>query len=136
MKLNMMILFALLALLGSAAAAADPSDVLGAYDKVSQALVADNLDAAQKAGSELAAKADANSELAKHAGELAKSTSLDTAREHFKAVSQEAIKLAADKQDYHVMTCPMAKADWLQKDTKVANPYMGAKMPGCGSVKK
>ncbi|MCG3178220.1 MAG: hypothetical protein BIFFINMI_00545 [Phycisphaerae bacterium] len=30
--------------------------------------------------------------------------------------------------------CPMTKADWLQTDTSVANPYYGQEMLTCGSV--
>ena len=45
--------------------------------------------------------------------------------------------MAEGVEGQHVFTCPMAKADWLQTDSKqVSNPYMGKKMPTCGSLKK
>jgi hypothetical protein len=137
MKLYIRIAAAILGALGIVAFAAENAAVLDAYEKVSQALVADDLAGAQKAAADLAGKAEANSPLAKHASELSKSDSLQSARDHFKAVSQEAIKLAEDQTGWNVMTCPMIKGgDWLQKSDQVANPYMGQKMRGCGALKK
>jgi hypothetical protein len=69
--------------------------------------------------------------------EWAKSDSLEKAREHFKAISEECIKMMKGVEGQYVFTCPMAKADWLQTDSKqVSNPYMGKKMPTCGEIKK
>jgi hypothetical protein len=112
---------------------------LKAYHQVHDALAKDDLAAAKKAASELAEKAGPAKcpSTAKHAAELAKSDSLESAREHFKPISEECIKLAAGVDGQYVFTCPMAKADWLQTDSKVvSNPYMGKKMPTCGSLKK
>ena len=111
--------------------------VLDVYTAVSSALAADNLDAAQKAAAELAEVAkDDQPELAKEAGAIAQSDSLETAREKFKPLSDDAVKLAQGKAGYFVMTCPMAKGDWVQKDMEVANPYYGASMLRCGGLKK
>lgn len=44
-------------------------------------------------------------------------------------------KLTTGKAGYYVFTCPMAKAEWVQKTKDVQNPYMGKEMPGCGSIK-
>ncbi len=117
------------------AQAADP--VLDPYVAVSTALAKDDLPAAKTAADTLAeaAKTAGNAALATHASQLAASDSLATAREHFKAASEEAVKLAADKEGYCVFTCPMAKAEWVQTTKDVQNPYMGSAMPGCGSVK-
>ena len=62
---------------------------------------------------------------------------MDAAREHFKPISEESIKMAKDVKGLYVFHCPMAKADWLQtaKDD-VVNPYMSKKMLRCGSLKK
>ena len=111
---------------------------LKAYHKVHEQLAKDDLSGAQKAATDLAEKANAakGQSLAKHAREIAKSTSLETAREHFKAVSEECIKMAEGVEGQHVFHCPMVKADWLQTDMKVSNPYMGKKMPECGAIKK
>ena len=112
---------------------------LKAYHQVHDALANDDLAGAQKSASELAEKATPAKcpSTAKHAAELAKSDSLESAREHFKAISEECIKMAAGIDGQYVFNCPMVKADWLQTDSKqVANPYMGKKMPTCGELKK
>lgn len=112
---------------------------LKAYHQVHDALAKDDLAAAKKAAGDLAEKAGPAKcpSTAKHADELAKCTSLESAREHFKPISQECIKMAAGIDGQYVFTCPMVKAEWLQTDSKtVSNPYMGKKMPTCGSLKK
>ena len=112
---------------------------LKAYHEVRDALVRDDLPAAKKSASDLAGKATEAKcpTTPKHAEELAKSDSLEKAREHFKAISTECIKMMAGVDGQYVFTCSMAKADWLQSDSKqVANPYMGKKMPTCGEIKK
>jgi hypothetical protein len=117
--------------------AATSNPVLDDYVVIAEALAKDDLTAAKKAATTLseAASAEKLTSLADHAAEIASSDSLDTAREHFKVASGEAEKLAADLDGYYVFTCPMAKADWVQKTTKVQNPYMGPDMSGCGSLK-
>jgi hypothetical protein len=137
MKLITTISAGILGLLGLVAFAAEGAAVLGSYEKVAQALVADDLSAAQKAANDLAGKAEPASALSKHAAELSKSNSLQAARDHFKAVSGEAVSLAKGQEGWNVMSCPMVKSgDWVQRGDKVANPYMGQKMPGCGGLKK
>ena len=44
--------------------------------------------------------------------------------------------MVAGQPGYHVFYCPMAKKDWVQQTTKVANPYMGKDMLTCGVEKK
>jgi hypothetical protein len=51
-------------------------------------------------------------------------------------ISDEAIKLTQGQPGLFVMTCPMARADWVQTDKKVRNPYMGKVMLECGGLKK
>lgn len=112
---------------------------LKAYHQVHEELAKDDLAGAKRAAGELAEKAtEAKSDsIAKHARELANSDSVESARAHFKGISEECIKMAAGLDGQHVFTCPMAKADWLQTDSKkVSNPYMGKKMPTCGALKK
>jgi hypothetical protein len=112
---------------------------LNAYHKVHEALVRDDLAGAKKGATDLAVKAKAtnNQSIAEHADVLAKSDSLDAAREHFRAISDECIKMAANVEGQYVFNCPMVKADWLQTSkAKVENPYMGKKMLTCGQLKK
>lgn len=118
--------------------AKEDNTVLDAYLKVSQALAADDLNGAKSAATDLAAKAKTggNEALVKHASELAKSDSIENARDHFQMASAEATKLAEGKSGYYLMTCPMAKADWVQSSQKVSNPYLGKSMPTCGALKE
>lgn len=99
---------------------------LAAYDQVRHALVADDLAGAKTAAVDLGASGTA----------VANSTSLDEARSAFTKVSTEAEKLAAGQAGYYVMHCPMKKADWVQTNSKVENPYGGKEMLSCGEVKK
>ena len=99
---------------------------LSAYDKVHQALVADDL-AGAKTGA---------ANLGPSGSELAKSKSLEEARAAFVRPSEEAAKLAAGQPGYYVMHCPMKNKDWVQISDKVANPYGGPGMTSCGEIKK
>lgn len=137
MKKILTILTLTVASLGLASISQAADAVLDSYVVVSNALVKDDLPAAKKAASGLAetAKAGNQATLADHAEEIVSSDSLDAARRHFKIASEEAVKLATGKDGYYVFTCPMAKAEWVQKTKEVQNPYMGREMPGCGSLK-
>jgi uncharacterized iron-regulated protein len=99
---------------------------LANYEKVHQALVADDLATAKKAAADLGSPGS----------DLAKSETLDQARAAFEKLSAEAAKLAAGQGGYYVMHCPMKNKDWVQTSDKVANPYGGKEMLGCGEVKK
>jgi hypothetical protein len=99
---------------------------LAGYDKVHQALVADDLAGAKKAARELGAAGD----------QLSKSNSLADARSAFGKLSGQAEKLAAGQSGYYVMHCPMKNADRVQTSAKVENPYGGKEMLTCGEVKK
>ena len=62
---------------------------------------------------------------------------IDTLRSRFgdlaplvvEAIEKFGMKPAAPAYLFH---CPMAKADWLQKDKTTANPFYGKSMPECG----
>jgi Cu(I)/Ag(I) efflux system membrane fusion protein len=61
-------------------------------------------------------------------------------RKDFKGLSDVMITYVSQHKA-HIKTlpykiyCPMADANWLQKDPKVTNPYYGASMLTCGKVK-
>ncbi len=118
--------------------AAESGDLLKAYEAVSTALANDDLAAAKTAATCLAeqAKSSGNETIATHASEVAKSDSLEAAREHFKAMGDEAANLAKGSGKYHVVNCPMAKVNWVQSGDKIMNPYLGKKMQQCGSMIK
>jgi hypothetical protein len=139
--------FGLLA--GPGAQAADypalPGPVKSVYDhylKIQAALagdsltgVAENADAITKAvqGDAKILPADVGAQ----AAALAKAKDLKTARAAFKPLSDALIKYLADhkaKDAYVQVYCPMAKANWLQADKNVANPYLGKSMPDCGEI--
>ena len=99
---------------------------LTAYGKVHDALAADDLAGAKKAGTDL----DPDGV------DLSKSKSLDEARAAFGKLSDKAGKLAAGQSGYYVAHCPMKNKDWVQTSTTIANPYGGKEMISCGEIKK
>lgn len=105
---------------------------LDQYVAISTALAQNDLGAARTAATKLSQE---TGPLAIAASGVAKAESLDAARASFRTLSSEAERLAAGQGGYHVFTCPMAGADWVQKSTTVQNPYMGRQMSSCGSLK-
>jgi hypothetical protein len=113
-------------------------ELLTAYVPIAKALAADNLKAAQTAAVELVkqAKEDGMTGIATHADAVARAGSLVEARTAFRPLSTDVAPLAAEDDEYVVMTCPMARADWVQAKGKTENPYYGAAMLSCGAPKK
>src|SRR6266542_3526548 len=126
---NISALFAATALAVSLQAAAlsdQDKQFFAAYGKAHDALVAEDLAAAKKAGPDLG-----------HDGaDLSKSKSLDEARAAFGKLSDKAVKLASGQSGYYVAHCPMKNKDWVQTSTTIANPYGGKEMVSCGEIKK
>jgi hypothetical protein len=97
--------------------------------------VAENADAIVKA-----IHADANvlpKEIASEAEVVAKASDLTAARTAFKPLSSSLVQYLADhhaKDAYVQVYCSMAKANWLQADKNVKNPYLGQAMSGCGEI--
>ncbi|MCB9735286.1 MAG: DUF3347 domain-containing protein [Deltaproteobacteria bacterium] len=125
----------------SAAPAAPAGAVVDGYLDVHAALFADDLAAAQTAAKALAAKADAkaHADLARAAGAVAAAKDLDAARLAFGDASKALLTALAAAPGsgvgLHAFTCPMAKGyqKWVQRVDEVRNPYMGKRMPRCGS---
>ena len=105
----------------------DAEKFLVPYEQVLKALVDDNLEAAKGAAHTLPNGAG---------NDLENSKDLKAARAAFATISQTAEKMAAGVPGYHVFYCPMAKKDWVQQTTTVANPYEGKEMLTCGVEKK
>jgi hypothetical protein len=99
---------------------------LAAYEKAHQALAADDLAGAKKAGAELGDSG----------AELSKSSSLADARNAFSKLSDEAQKRTAGQSGYYIAHCPMLNKDWVQTTDKISNPYGGKEMLTCGEIKK
>lgn len=38
--------------------------------------------------------------------------------------------------EFHIFKCPMVKQKWVQPEKKIKNPYLGKKMPACGTELK
>ncbi|MCB9637251.1 MAG: DUF3347 domain-containing protein [Sandaracinus sp.] len=125
---------------------------LSAYERVRAALVADRGDVAS-AAREIASQAHgargaAPSALRAHldgiateANELAASpaTDLPRLRREFGDVSRHVVALltaeASLARGLHVFECPMAEGygRWVQPSADISNPYMGTRMPACGT---
>lgn len=117
------------------ATAESTSPVLDGYLEVSAALFNDDLARAKAAAAKIAE--DGESSLAEPASGIAAAPSLQDARAKFVLLSKEAVSLAEGQDGLHVASCPMVKDGlWVQRDTSIKNPYMGQKMPGCGTLKK
>lgn len=117
------------------------------YLAVQSALAGDNLADAKAAAAKLVATAKHGPKFdafTTPAAALANAADIKSARTQFQAVSMEMQDLVD-----HVGTtgqvalfeahCPMAfggkGGDWLQSNQKIANPYYGAMMLRCGSIK-
>ncbi len=126
--------------------------LLDAYEQVRAALVADRGDVAaaarQIASSARGARDDAPASLREHlegiateADQLAAGSPSDLPqlRREFGDVSRNLIALlsaeASIAQGLHVFECPMADGydRWVQPNADISNPYMGSRMPACGT---
>lgn len=78
--------------------------------------------------------------LIKNAKEMESSTDLENQREHFADLSLNFYKMAKEMEmntiDLYYQYCPMVEAYWISEKSKISNPYMGKKMPTCGSTKE
>ena len=99
---------------------------LAGYEKISTALVADDL-----TGAKASAKA-----LGDEGTEVANAASLKEARAGFEKLSTRAKTLVTGQPGYQVVHCPMLKKDWVQTSTTIANPYGGKEMVSCGEIQK
>ena len=78
-----------------------------------------------------------------HGDAIVKSPGIDDERMHFAELSSHTYELVkafgAGKKIYYDH-CPMAldnkSANWLNESAAIQNPYMGTKMPECGSVEQ
>ena len=127
---------------------------MDAYERVRSELAKDSIQKLPEAAHSLAealraaaaatpparsSAASAFKDAASHADTLETSKSLDDARHAFAAVNLELLPaLAADSRlvgEKHLFECPMFEhARWMQAADTAANPYMGSKMPTCGTA--
>jgi len=135
------------------------SPIINGYIQIKNGLVADDKDAAAKGGTALLtafAKFDMSTlsgqthkeymeiiESAKEQSEHIVKSPIDHQREHFEVLSadiSDLITLLGTEKTLYQDFCPMANnnkgAYWLSEVENIKNPYFGAKMMKCGSVKK
>lgn len=130
----------------------DLAGVMGAYEACRSELAADSpaisdcaADLAKAAksassGSNAAGVAPPLERLAQAADSMATPTDdLQRARQAFAETSKELIAVLEASGNggpmHHVFECAMVEGNprWVQRSDKAANPYMGAKMLGCGA---
>jgi hypothetical protein len=118
-----------------AEAAAGAKALVGAMGKVDHAALAPD---------QMKLYMDVEESLKEHAEHTADNAGkIDHQREHFVLMSNDVYDLVkgfgTDKPLY-VDHCPMANdnkgANWLSETREIRNPYMGQKMPKCGSAEK
>lgn len=87
---------------------------------------------------------DVAEDLKEHAEHTADNAGkIDHQREHFVMMSanvQELIQTFGAHKTLYLDHCPMANndkgANWISETEEISNPYMGKKMPKCGSMEK
>lgn len=106
---------------------------LGNYLKMQESLAADNMPEALAAHQVICTK-ELNSFKDKYKDCLKKFKSIEEIRESFKVLSEIYIKNGNLKEMKALMkaTCPMARANWVQKNGALRNPYYGKSMLECG----
>lgn len=118
------------------------SSIFNDYLKIGAALSQDQHSEAAKHAKKLrTAVSDSNNQKAKDEllpaiESLSASKDLETARKSYEQLSS---KLNSMKNDLGIQAaeyyCPMVKKSWLQKDSKIMNPYAGKDMASCGEKK-
>lgn len=130
---------------GRQALPAELEAVVSPYITIQTALASDTMDGVSTAAAELlkAAKAQPSlfdASLVGAAQTLASAKEIKSARAALRALSDPLIKVTAErggKNSGRVEAyCPMAKGAWIQTSGKLRNPYYGASMLECGSVKR
>jgi hypothetical protein len=141
--------------------AASVKEMVGEYLQLKNALAKDNSPDAATAGKSLsegfvkldqsvlsATEKKAYTDIADDAKEMAEHIgksggNIPHQREHFDMLSKDMVdlvKLFGAGQSLYVDHCPMYNnnkgADWLSETKDIKNPYLGSKMPTCGSVKE
>jgi hypothetical protein len=115
------------------------------YLRIQTALANDSLQPVKSDAGLIAAEAaklgDPAKVLRTTASELAAASNIEAARTAFGRLSDALIKYADDTHtslgsEMRVAFCPMVNKSWVQKGTKIANPYYGKSMLTCGEIVK
>lgn len=124
----------------------DTDAIVAGYMNIQNALADDNPESARAVTFNLLNEQTALNEthMKKTLEELSKATDLNEQRKHFATLSRELYtifkEIGLDGKTLYWNHCPMAMegkgANWLSLSEKINNPYMGQRMPSCGSVKE
>ncbi|MFH6983342.1 DUF3347 domain-containing protein [Marinoscillum luteum] len=122
----------------------DLAAILAGYMNIENALVNDDYKAAQQNAQELSSTALNETSVKNTLEQLSGSADISDQRKHFAALSKELYTVFKDidlqGNTLYWNNCHMAMngegANWLSMNEKISNPYMGQKMPGCGSVQE
>lgn len=121
------------------------------YMDVKNAMVNDDYEQVKRAASGMQNSLDdgelsqqERNDLKNSINQLATAQDIKAQRQAFNQLSQQLYQLVQtnDKidQTLYWQHCPMAMggqgANWLSEEKQVRNPYMGQRMPGCGSVEE
>lgn len=120
------------------------SPMMTSYMEIKDALVSDDSEKAGKAAENMLEASETNDTIKDNLEGIARSSELNEQRKHFSALSEEMYRMAkeGDMGDppLYWNHCPMAMnnagANWLSMSEKISNPYMGQRMPRCGSVQE
>lgn len=117
------------------------------YIQLKDALVASRSDEVQQAASQLEkslTSVENGKKAQDEASKIVAAASLDEQRKAFSTLSDEMTKLVKKSTistgEIYLKYCPMANGNkggyWLSNEKEIKNPYFGAKMLKCGSVKE
>ena len=131
-------------LAGSPAPAEVSRAVVDPYLKIQTALVHDSVDGLALSAEEIAIAVRTLGAGAEPIGAaatgLAGATGLADARAKFGVLSEAMDSYRKEAglvwpEGVRLAYCPMVKKSWLQRGTRIANPYFGTEMPTCGSFR-
>ena len=117
---------------------------LESYLSIQESLAADDLDSAKATAATWLKDVGEESHACDIIESIANAENLENAREAFLSFSDLMIEGAQEgklnhEQSLYLAHCPMAfhnkGGSWLQTDETVNNPYFGAKMLHCGTIK-
>ena len=114
------------------------------YIEIKNALVNDNFEEVKQAAMDLQSSLESeySEELNSSLLQLTEAEDIEAQRQAFAQLSQQLYEVVQNKElsnkTLYWQHCPMALggqgANWLSYEEQVRNPFMGQKMPGCGSV--
>ena len=120
----------------------DMSPMMASYMDIKDALVSDNPEKAGMAASKMMDMVEMDN-MKNALKTISGSDDLKEQRMAFSELSKQMYNMAQSGDMSETMYwnhCPMAMngegANWLSMNEKISNPYMGQKMPGCGSVQE